>query len=199
MNTISGIVLENILGWKIKGDFSDIKKSIIIFAPHTSYMDAIIGKLCINKSGIKYKFLSKKELFFFPMNIIMRKFGSIPVGGVKNENAIFRVTDILNNTEKLHIVLSPEGARDKVTHWNKGFYYMAAKANVPIVVVYLDYKKKEAGIKGVINNTDNINTVMQQINEMYKDVSAKYPRKFSTEKLDTYEYKYKQSSNKTIN
>ena len=181
MKTISKYILTNVLGWEIKNAFPDIKKSIIIFAPHTSYMDAIIGKLCVNETAIKYKFLSKKELFFFPMNIIMRKVGSIPIGGVKNENGIFKVTDILNNTKELHIVLSPEGARDKVTHWNKGFYYMAVKAKVPIIVAYLDYNKKEAGIKGVINNTDNINTVMQKINEMYKDVSAKYPENFATD------------------
>ena len=58
---------------------------------------------------------------------------------------------------------------------------MALKANVPIIVGYLDYQKKEIGIKGVINNLENIDSVMQQINLMYSDVTAKYPDKFSLE------------------
>ncbi len=177
MKTVSGKVLER-LGWKITGDFPDIQKSVTIFAPHTSHIDALYGKLGISELGIKYLFLSKKELFFFPMNILMKKFGSIAVRGVKNKNAIFQVVDLFNNTDELHIVVSPEGRIKKVSSWNKGFYYMALKANVPIVVAYLDYTKKEVGIKGVIYDIENYDSVIMQINDMYKDVEGKYPEQF---------------------
>jgi hypothetical protein len=53
--------------------------------------------------------------------------------------------------------------------------------NVPIVVSYLDYKKKEIGIKGVIYNSTNIGTVRKEIAELYSDVTAKYPENFSPE------------------
>jgi hypothetical protein len=36
-------VLVNVFGWKIIGDFPDFKKSILIFAPHTSYMMVCSG------------------------------------------------------------------------------------------------------------------------------------------------------------
>jgi len=177
MKTISGRVLEK-LGWKIKGDFPDIKKSIIIFAPHTAHIDALYGKLGITELGINYKFLSKKELFFFPMNLLMKKFGSIAVRGVKNQNAIYQVVDLFNNTDELHIVISPEGWIKKVSDWNKGFYYMALKAKVPIVVAYLDYKKKEMGVKGVIYDVEDYNSVITQINSLYNGVSGKRPEQF---------------------
>lgn len=178
---ISGYILKYLLGWKIRGEFPDIKRSIIIFAPHTSYYDALYGKLLLNEIGIKHTFLSKKELFFFPMNIAMKLFGSISVQDVNNKNIIYQVIKIFDNSSELHIVISPEGTRAKVTHWNKGFFYMASKANIPIIVGYINYKKKEIGIKGVIENLENVNAVMNQINTMYKDVSAKYPEKFSLE------------------
>ncbi|MCD6346120.1 MAG: 1-acyl-sn-glycerol-3-phosphate acyltransferase, partial [Bacteroidales bacterium] len=139
MKTFSGKILGT-LGWKIVGEFPDLKKSIIIFAPHTAHIDAIYGKLGFIELGIKYLFLSKKELFFFPMNIVMRKFGSMAVRGVEGKNAIYQVVDILNNTDELHVVISPEGWIKRVTKWNKGFFYMAQKTKVPIVVAYLDYK-----------------------------------------------------------
>ena len=72
MRTVSGYILTNVLGWKIKGEFPDVKKSITIFAPHTAHIDALYGKLGIAQMGVKYLFLSKKELFFFPMNIVMK-------------------------------------------------------------------------------------------------------------------------------
>ena len=181
MKTISGYIVCEILGWKIKGEFPDKKKSIIIFAPHTSYYDALYGKLCFNELGLNIRFLSKKELFYFPMNIFMKWFGSVPVRGVAGENAIYKVAGMLQEAESLHIILSPEGAFAKVTKWDKGFYYMACRAKVPIIVGYLDYQKKEIGIKGIIDNLENLNTVMFQINTMYKGVVAKHPENFSLE------------------
>jgi len=62
---------------------------------------------------------------------------------------------------------------------DKGFIIWRVKRNVPIIVGYLDYKKKEIGVKGVIDNLENINTVMHRINTMYEDVTAKYPENFS--------------------
>jgi 1-acyl-sn-glycerol-3-phosphate acyltransferase len=64
MKTLSGQIL-NQLGWKITGEFPEIKKSVTIFAPHTAHIDAIYGKLGFSEMGVKFLFLSKKELFFF--------------------------------------------------------------------------------------------------------------------------------------
>ncbi len=181
MKTISGYVLSNILGWKINGEFPDVKKSIIVYAPHTSNMDALYGKLYLNELRIPHTILSKKELFFFPMNIAMKWFGSIPVRGVKNNNAIYSVAQMLEQSDEMHIIISPEGTRKKVIKWNKGFYYIAEKAKVPIVVVSIDYQKKEIGIIGVIDNLESSKYVMQQISTMYQYAAAKYPENFSLE------------------
>lgn len=183
MKTLSGKVLEQ-LGWKIQGDFPEIKKSVTIFAPHTAHIDAIYGKLGFTELGVKYKFLSKKELFFFPMNLVMRKFGSIPVRGVKNVNAIYQVIDMLNKADELHIVVSPEGRIKTAPVWNKGFYHMAVKSNVPIVVAYIDYKEKAMGVKGVIYDTGDYNSVLKQMNEYYRDVTGKCPEQFILQEVD---------------
>ena len=177
MKTLSGKVLAK-LGWEFVGEFPDVKKSIVIFAPHTAHIDAFYGKLGFTELGIKYIFLSKKELFFFPMNIVMKKFGSMAVRGVKGKNAIFQVANKLNESDELNVVISPEGRIHKVKAWNKGFYYMAVKANVPIVVAFLDYDKKQLGIKGIIHDLSNYKNVETQINQMYKDVKGKNPEDF---------------------
>lgn len=178
MRTISGKILKR-QGWKISGDFGDVKKSVTIFAPHTAHVDFFYGKLGFTEIGVKFKFLSKKELFFFPMNLIMRRLGSIPVRGVKGKNAIFQVAEMLNNAEELHIVVSPEGWIKKVTKWNKGFFYIAQKAKVPIVVATLDYEKKEMGVKKIIYDTSDFTAVMKEINETYKDAKGKNPDQFA--------------------
>lgn len=113
------------------------------------------------------------------MNIVMKKFGSIAVRGVKDENAIYKVVKILNANDELHVVISPEGSINRVTNWNKGFFYMAKKANVPIVVTSLDYQKKEMEVKGIIYELNDYGTVIKQINTMYKDVTGKVHQNFS--------------------
>ena len=85
---------------------------------------------------------------------------------------------MLRQADNLHIVVCPEGGFAPTRRWNPGFYYMAVKANVPIVVAYIDYKRKEAGIKKIIYNTDNIKQIYCEIRELYSGVTAKYPEKF---------------------
>lgn len=176
MKPISKYLLINLLGWTIKGDFPNIDKSIVIFAPHTSYWDGLYGKLYFMQSGVSYKFLSKKEFFKFPMKYFFRAFGSLPV--YKNRQYINEIVNYFENSKHLHIVLSPEGQMAKTNHWKKGFYYMANQANVPIVVGYLDYEKKEIGIKSVIEDTSDMNNTMKQIAQIYREVGAKYPDDF---------------------
>jgi len=182
MNTISGYILVNLLGWRIKGEFPDINKSVVIFAPHTSYWDGLYGKLYLMDLGINYKFLSKKEFFKFPLKYFFTIFGSIPV--YKNKEYIDQITGLFKNSKELHIVLLPEGQLAKITRWKKGYYHMAEKANIPIVVGYLDYKKKEIGIKGVIYNSTNSRAVKKEVAKLYSDVTAKHPEKFSLEMIN---------------
>jgi len=182
MKTISSKILK-LLGWKIIGEFPDIKKSIGIFAPHTSYMDALIGKLYINELGINHKFISKKELFVFPGTFLMNKFGSIPVDTKNGRTIILSVASQLKKSEELHIVISPEGKFAKTTKWQKGFFYMAKRGKVPIVVSSIDYEKKEIGIKGVIYDVSDIDLVMKQVNKMYEGVIGKHPENFELETI----------------
>lgn len=169
--------MKNILGWKIVGTFPDIKKSVIIFAPHTSYYDALYGKLYMMITGVSYKFLSKKEFFRFPLKYLFQWFGSIPVE--KNREYIVQITERFNSSDELHICLSPEGQFAKTTRWKKGFFYMAQSAGVPIIVGSLDYRRKEIGVKGVIDKVDDFQEVILEINALYRGVTAKYPDDFA--------------------
>ena len=150
----------------------------MVFAPHTSYWDAIIGKLVLRAWGLPHHVLSKKELFRFPMVIVMRLLGAIPIGGVKGHNAIHDAVCLLDGEHRMHLVICPEGQLAPTDRWNPGFYYMAGKAHVPIVVVYLDYVRKEAGVKGAISEQDNQNEVYRQLAEMYSGVTACHPECF---------------------
>ena len=171
-------ILLKILGYKITTNFPDVQKSIMVFAPHTSYWDAAIGKLVMKVWGVPHRFLGKKELFRFPMGFLMRLFGVIPIRGLKGHNSIYDAVNVLNKEERMHLVICPEGGFAPTERWNPGFYYMAVKANVPVVVACIDFGLKEAGIKGVISDLSDKDKVYQQLAEMYRGVTARHPECF---------------------
>ncbi|MBR6845964.1 MAG: hypothetical protein IKM92_05070 [Bacteroidaceae bacterium] len=54
-------------------------KYILALAPHTSNWDFVLGRLYSNAVGLKCNFLMKKEWFFWPLGVLMRRMGGVPV------------------------------------------------------------------------------------------------------------------------
>lgn len=182
----SNSILSAILGlvpslrpWRWEGDICHLDKSVMIAAPHTSYMDAITGKRALARAGIPHRFLSKNDLFHGPFGWMLRKFGCIPVGGVKGRNSINDVAHLFSLFDKMHIVICPEGTRQKTTKWNPGFVYMAQKAGVPIVVLGLDYKTKTLKVLDVFEDTSDARKVIRKLPELYKNITARHPEMFA--------------------
>lgn len=169
-----------LLGWKFKGPWENLKPGVIIMAPHTSYWDAIIGKLGLLSKDIDHVILSAPHLFWFPMNLFMRYIlGAIPVGGKPGSNSITEASNYLKSNPESSIIICPEGQLDPTDKWNPGFYYMAYKANVPVLVVSLDYKNKEIVYHGSLNPQElSKKDIMMKLREFYKNSNPKHPSKF---------------------
>ena len=52
---------------------------------------------------------------------------------------------------------------------------MAQAANVPIVLGYMDYEKKEVVMDHIFNITGNIDQDIENIKSFYKDKKGKHP------------------------
>jgi len=179
MSKVSYLILK-LLGWKVYGQLPEnAKKCVLVEAPHTSNVDFIIGRLAFFQLGIKAKFLIKKELFFPPLGFILKKLGGIPIDRSRSNKVIDYVATLLKNSDELVVVITPEGTRKYNPNWKKGFYFIALKAKVPIVLAYIDYRKKEGGIGKVIYPSGNFERDFAEITEFYIDKTAKYPEKFN--------------------
>ena len=75
--------------------------------------------------------------------------------------------------------LAPEGTRKKVVKWKTGFYFIAQKADVPIVLMCMDYAKKEIGFLDVLYPSGDLQKDMEMIQEYYKDKVGKNPELFN--------------------
>jgi 1-acyl-sn-glycerol-3-phosphate acyltransferase len=161
-------------GWKIDGVMPAEKKYIIIVAPHTSNWDFMIG-LCV-RSIMRFdaKFLGKKELFGFPFGGLFRWLGGLPVDRSRNANLVDEVAQLFNEREKLIIAIAPEGTRKYVKKWKTGFYFIALKANIPILLASFDYPSKTVFASKPFYPTGNLKEDMKMIFEFYRNKQGKF-------------------------
>ena len=176
---ISNFIFTKLLGWKIENLQPEVPKCIIAIAPHTSNFDFIIGKLAYASVGRKAQFLMKKEWFFFPLGLIFKAMGGIPVARKKHTSLTETLAAEFAKHDRLQIAITPEGTRQRVTEWKKGFYYIALKAGVPIVLVGLDYKRKAAIFLDTFFPTGDFEADMVKIKSYYVGITGKYPKKFA--------------------
>lgn len=171
------------LGWKATVTVAEPPKSVICVAPHTSNWDFIIGKLFYWSIGRKSAFLMKKSWFFFPLGGFLRSMGGVAIDRSKSTSVTDQMAEEFANREHFHLAITPEGTRKHVTKWKMGFYHIAVKAGVPIQLAFIDYKKKEMGITGIIYPTGNEKEDMAKVYAFYKHVNARHPSKFNKELL----------------
>jgi 1-acyl-sn-glycerol-3-phosphate acyltransferase len=142
-------------------------------------MDFIIGHLYYGAIGRRAKFLMKKEWFFFPLNYLFKLMGGVPIDRNKKTSMIEQMTHEFARRKTFRLVVTPEGTRQRVKEWKKGFYYIALKAQVPIRLAYIDYKKKIVGFGDSFFPTGNAVNDIRDIRRFYRGVSGRYQDKFS--------------------
>ncbi|MDT0552203.1 1-acyl-sn-glycerol-3-phosphate acyltransferase [Urechidicola vernalis] len=176
MKGISRFILHALMGWKIEGGFpSDIKKYIIIVAPHTHWIDFIMGLLIRSSTGLKANYIGKASLFKGPFGFVFRMTGGVPVNRSQSTNKVDAIVELYNSREKFVLSLSPEGTRKKVEVWKSGFYHIAKGANVPIVRTVLDFEHKLIIIAEPFYTTSNKETDIKEIRSLYNGVKGKIP------------------------
>ena len=164
-------------GWKAKSEFPNhLKKGVVIVGPHTYWKDFTLGIAFRSVLKIRHgKYLGKAELFNGPFGFIFRWLGGTGVDRFSKHGVVDQVVDKLNNAENLFIALSPEGTRKKVEKLRTGFYYIAKKANVPIIMVGLDYSKKELSVAEPFYTTDDEVADFRKIIEFFAPIKGYKP------------------------
>lgn len=167
-----------LIGWKVSGNIDIPDKCVICVAPHTSNWDLPLGLVVYTSIGKKASFLIKKDWFFFPMNLIFKLLGGVPVDRSKKTSVTDQMVEIYNSRKKFQLAITPEATRKSNPDWKKGFYYIALAANVPIQVVSLDYKLKEVNFIKTISPSGDVDADLIEIKNCYKGVTAHHPEQF---------------------
>ncbi len=172
------IVLYRWMGWTKEVSITYPSKYIICLAPHTSNWDFIIGQLFSKAEGIRSNFLMKKEWFVYPFGLLFRRLGGIPVERSRHTSLTDRMAEIATSSERFSLCITPEGTRKPTVDWKKGFYFIALKANLPILLFGVDYQAKKIKATKVIIPNGDVDSQMKEIKEYFKDFKGKIPENF---------------------
>ena len=168
------------MGYRFEETVERPRKYIIALAPHTSNWDFIMALLFMGAESFQCGFMMKKEWFFWPLGPIFRSMGGIPVYREKNRS----VTDILGQqareADEFRLCITPEGTRRRQPEWKKGFYYIALKGELPILLYGLDFKRRLIRCtKQVIPNGD-YDTQIKEIKQYFEGFQGYHPDQFTT-------------------
>lgn len=167
------------MGWRKVVDQPHPAKFIICLAPHTSNWDFVIGQLYARAEGLNSNFLMKKEWFVGPLGVLFKRLGGIPVWRTKHTSMTDNLAATAKETASFRLCVTPEGTRSLNTEWKKGFYYIAMKAGIPILLYGVDYERKIIQCTKTILPNGDIDEQMREIKRYFKDFKGKHPEKFS--------------------
>lgn len=172
-------IYHRLLGWKTVITVPFYEKCVICAAPHTSNWDLLIGKLFYGSLGRNASFLMKKEWFFFPLNLVFKAMGGIPVNRGKKNSLVDQMARRFASCSRFNLAITPEGTRKANPEWKKGFYYIALQAQVPIMLFGIDYPSKTITCTKAIMPSGDIEKDMREIKRYFMQFTGRHPEYFS--------------------
>ena len=170
--------LFRVSGWRITGEIPDEKKFIIVVAPHTSNWDFILGLITLFSLKMEIHWMGKHTIFRKPFAGLMKWLGGIPINRTSASGVVNETVTAYKEKEKLIITIAPEGTRQKVDKWKMGFYFIARKAEIPIVIAKLDYGTRHIEFGPTIELTNDRDGDIQQIRDCFNDVTPRHTDRF---------------------
>jgi 1-acyl-sn-glycerol-3-phosphate acyltransferase len=176
---IFSVTALRISGWRREGELPRFPKFVAITAPHTSNWDLPLALLLAFAFNIKVNWMGKDSLFRKPFGTVFKWLGGIPINRGKSSGMVEKSVQAFRGSERMILIIAPEGTRTKAARWRSGFYHIARGAGVPIVLGYLDYRRKAGGIGPILFPTGDIEGDMKAIRAFYADVTPKHPERMN--------------------
>ena len=171
LRLLSSAILRTIR-WRLEGELPRLDKYVIIGAPHTSNWDGVVFLAGVAQLGVRLRFLSKPENLRGPFGPLFRRFGAIAVDRSRASNVVAELVGQFASHERFILALGPEGTRGYRSHWRSGFYHIARAANVPVMLIAIDYAERRVLLGPAIDLTGDIRADMDRIRAFYRDNSS---------------------------
>ena len=170
-------IILRLWGWKTEYKAPGVDKYVIIGAPHTTNWDFPLALLALVSMGVNFNWVGKHTLFRWPFGTFFRAIGGIPVDRSTGTGFLKNILEIYRIRHSFVLAMAPEGTRGVARYWKTGFYTIAVNAEIPILLGYIDYKKKMIGACRMLYASGDIDRDFAIIKDFYQDKQGKYPEK----------------------
>jgi len=155
-------------GWRVVGTLPDIPKLVLIAAPHSSNWDGVWGMAAKLALGFDVRVLGKDSLFWWPLSLLLRRLGVIPVDRGNPQGVAEQAVELIGRSPRMWFALAPEGTRKPVQRWKAGFLKIAHGAGVPVLMAYFHYPEKIIGIGPLFHTSGDLQADMAVVREWYR-------------------------------
>lgn len=168
------LIFIRIMGWKISGAINpNIKKCVMMVMPHTSWHDFYLGLFTRGITQLDMHYIAKKELFRRPFGFFFRYMGGAPIDRQGSSNKVDAIAKIFETKDVFRLAILPEGTRKKVSEIKTGFYFIALKAQVPIIPVAFDFENKTVKIGEPLIPGGNIETDLPKLLQHFRNIKGR--------------------------
>ncbi len=161
--------LYKVLGWTFINDLPNVKKLIIIGAPHTSNWDILPAGMVIYGLDIAPTLLAKDRLFKWPIvRGFIESIGGKPIQQSGKQSYTQRYQQLLETEDKIVLAISPEGTRKKTEQWRTSFLYLTYATGVPVIGATLDIANKTIRLSKQFEFCGDIEQDMLQVKRYFQ-------------------------------
>jgi 1-acyl-sn-glycerol-3-phosphate acyltransferase len=174
--SLIGRLVYKFMGWTydvLPDYWSD--RCVVIGFPHTANMDTVRALTYIKVAKVDARLLVKAEWFFFPMSVLLKSLGGLPVKRDKASGFVESAIKEFEKRENLILAMVPEGTRKNVTSIKTGFWHIAKGADVPIICWFLDNNAKRTRWIGRIIPGESLEEDLQKIKALYEAYGFSIP------------------------
>ncbi|MFT6868415.1 MAG: 1-acyl-sn-glycerol-3-phosphate acyltransferase [Cyclobacteriaceae bacterium] len=165
-----------VFGWKMKGKKPDLKKFVLIIAPHTSNWDFFIGLAARSLSDLESRFLIKDSVTKIPIvGSIVYALGGRGINRSKSTNVVDQVVELFTKEEEFVMTITPEGTRSYNSNWKTGFYRIAVKANIPIQLVAFDFEHRLVEYAELLYPSGDMEADIERMKAYYRTIKGRNP------------------------
>jgi 1-acyl-sn-glycerol-3-phosphate acyltransferase len=184
LSRVLGLLLLRLSGWRVAGEFPDVPKAVLALAPHTSNMDGVVVAMIILATRMRVGLMAKSDIFKPPFGGVARWLGGIPIDRSSSRNMVEQTVAKFEEKQQLWLGISPEGTRSNSSSWKTGFYHIARQANVHIIVLALDYGRRELRVADHFLPSGDMAADMPRIMACFKGVQGHHPERLSQPLVD---------------
>ncbi len=155
-------------GWRVVGEVPPVARLVVIAAPHSSNWDGMWGMAAKLALGVDVRVLGKAQLFWWPLSVLLRRLGVIPVDRTRPQGVVEQAIGLMRQAHSMWFVVAPEGTRKPVTEWKRGFWKIADATGVPVLMAYFHYPERTIGFGPLFHTTGDMAADMAAVRAWYR-------------------------------